>query len=104
TSGVRGVTPTAASSAPVAWAGGGGRGPRTRWRPERSRRARPERVDESRGHVRAPAPGSPDLGDRPMQLALRLLHAGRGVRLAAAGADPPLRGAGRARRRLHGPG
>ncbi|PYN13557.1 MAG: cyclic pyranopterin phosphate synthase MoaA [Candidatus Rokuibacteriota bacterium] len=66
TSGCRGITSTSASRRPVSCASGSGRGPRTPWRPERSRRPRPERVDESRGHVRAPAPESPDLGDRPL--------------------------------------
>src|SRR5206468_252148 len=48
TSGCRGITSTSASRRPVSCASGSGRGPRTPWRPERSRRPRPERVDESR--------------------------------------------------------
>ena len=48
--------------------------------------------------ARPPAPQPPDLGHRPLQHAVPLLHAGGGVRLAAARVDPHLRGARPARR------
>ena len=44
-------------------------------------------------HVRARGGRPAHLGDRPLQLPLHVLHAGRGARLAPQGGDPDLRGA-----------
>ncbi len=52
---------------------------------------------------RTASPEPPALGDRPLQPALRLLHARGRVRLAAARGHPPLRGDRPARRRLRRP-
>ena len=49
-------------------------------------------------------PEPPDLGDRPLQHALPVLHAGGGVRLAAAGIDPDVRGDRPTGRHLRGLG